>query len=450
MTVSSGAFWRTIMDEGEGLKLANLVTLSRGLLIVPIFALLLAGQPIAALVVYVLAASTDLVDGWLARREGRSSDYGAQLDAIVDNVFSLAILGFLLLAYPGLVQRHSLALIVLFGGPIAYLAVSWLLKAPIFDVSFLVGQGRRRSAVLPVAADGRDRIGGVVDRRRRSCGPKPVGADRLHPARRPGPERFTRLRPAPARPGGTAMITIPPAIQWGAGSAQARGPVVAGLDAGSARNAIGMHAGGYGVYSALAVATGQLPEHHRPDLRDTQPSAEIGPFPSWFDPAKIVTFDPWGHRVAADFAKQRRAGLDIRPTIAVTDGQLRMGEIDEALRQGRLRADGRILTAEGGIRVTKIAIEPVWWLPGVAARLGLAETDLRETLFRCTDGMYPALVDDPSRQVFLPPIGGTSVYLFGACLAARRPDDPHHLPRARRMQRLGRVRLRHLHLPPPI
>lgn len=91
-----------------------------------------------------------------------------------------------------------------------------------------------------------------------------------------------------------------------------------------------------------------------------------------------------------------------------------MGEIDEAMRRVRLRADGRILTAAGDIRVTKIAIEPVWWLPGVAARLGLAEADLREALFRCTDGMYPALIDDPARQVFLPPIGGTSVYLFGA------------------------------------
>ena len=210
------------------------------------------------------------------------------------------------------------------------------------------------------------------------------------------------------------MITIPPLIRWGAAAATTRGPVVAGLAAGPARNAIGMHAGGYGVYSALAVATGQLSERHQPDLRDTQPSAEIGPFPSWFDPAKIVTFDPWGHRVAMDFPRERRAGLDIRPTIAVTDGQLRMGEIDEALRLGRLRADAQILTAEGGIQVTKIAIEPVWWLPGVAARLGLTETDLRETLFRCTDGMYPALVEDPSRQVFLPPIGGTSVYLFGA------------------------------------
>jgi GTP cyclohydrolase II len=217
------------------------------------------------------------------------------------------------------------------------------------------------------------------------------------------------------------MILAPPVIRWGAKTAQARGPIVAGLDAGPARNAIGVHAGSYSVYSALAVATGALNPRHRPDLTDTEPSAAIGPFPSWFDPGKIVTFDPWGHRVATDFGDQRRQGMDIRPSISVTAGQLRMGEIDDALRRGRLRADGKFLTQSGDIRVTKIAIEPVWWLPGVAARLGLSETELRQALFRHTDGMYPALVDDPDRKVFLPPIGGTSVYLFGAALRLGEP-----------------------------
>ena len=46
--------------------------------------------------------------------------------------------------------------------------------------------------------------------------------------------------------------------------------------------------------------------------------------------------------------------------------------------------------------------------------MGLAEAALREALFRWTDGMYPALVENPERKVLLPPIGGTSVYLFGS------------------------------------
>ena len=128
MSLLAPPFLRRIVAEGDGLKLANVVTLSRAVLLVPTFALLLTGHPLAALAVYVLAASTDMVDGWLARRSGRSSAFGAQLDAVVDNLFSVAILGLLLLAYPGLERGHGLGLAVLFVGPIVYLVASWLLK----------------------------------------------------------------------------------------------------------------------------------------------------------------------------------------------------------------------------------------------------------------------------------------------------------------------------------
>ena len=128
MSPASGRLWRRVLAEDGGLKLANLVTLSRLLLVAPIFLLLALGHPFAALAVYGLAAATDLVDGWLARRSGRASAFGVQLDAAVDNGFSLAILGFLLMSYPGVADRHPLALAVLFGGPIAYLALSWLLR----------------------------------------------------------------------------------------------------------------------------------------------------------------------------------------------------------------------------------------------------------------------------------------------------------------------------------
>jgi phosphatidylglycerophosphate synthase len=121
------AFPLSLVVERGAFKPANAVTLSRGLLIAPIFGLLWAGQATAALALYVLAALTDLVDGWLARRFKQSSEFGAQLDAVVDNLFSVAILGFLALAYPGLIARQWLAAAVLFGGPVIYLGVSWLM-----------------------------------------------------------------------------------------------------------------------------------------------------------------------------------------------------------------------------------------------------------------------------------------------------------------------------------
>lgn len=125
-----------LFDEGGGLKLANLVTLSRGVLIVPILALLLAHQAAWALALYIVAALTDAVDGWLARRMGQASAFGAQLDAVVDNIFSLAILGFVVLAFPGLAGRQAVALMALALVPPAYLAVSWLLTRKVLMFHF--------------------------------------------------------------------------------------------------------------------------------------------------------------------------------------------------------------------------------------------------------------------------------------------------------------------------
>ena len=65
------------------------------------------------------------------------------------------------------------------------------------------------------------------------------------------------------------------------------------------------------------------------------------------------------------------AGVDIRPTIAVTKARLQLHELREAIEKGRLKVDGTIVHASGDVAVTKAAIDPVWHLPGVAARFGV-------------------------------------------------------------------------------
>ena len=203
---------------------------------------------------------------------------------------------------------------------------------------------------------------------------------------------------------------------------RSRGPVVATLHSTPGRNAIGTHSGAYSVYRALAVAAGQLDAGHRPDLTNTRPAVPIGPFPRWSDPDAIVSLDPWGHLTGEAFAEEIAAGQDVRPTIAVTRAHINMPEILDAVHAGRLRPDGDVLTAAGDVRVTKIAIEPVWWLPGVARRFGVHAADLRRALFEHTGGMFPELVTRPDLHVFLPPIGGTTVYLFGDPARLGRPE----------------------------
>jgi GTP cyclohydrolase II len=201
-------------------------------------------------------------------------------------------------------------------------------------------------------------------------------------------------------------------ITWGAPTAALRGPVIGSTTARSVRNVIGAHGGAYSIYRALAVSSGELNPLARPDLKDTGPLIEIGPHPSWVGD-KIVSLDPWGHRIAEDFKAEIEAGLDIRPTIAVTKACLTLPEVREAIELKRLAVDGVIVREGGEVGVIKVAVDPVWHLPGVAQRFGVSESDLRRTLFEQTGGMYPELVTRRDLHVFLPPIGGMTLYLFG-------------------------------------
>ena len=179
-------------------------------------------------------------------------------------------------------------------------------------------------------------------------------------------------------------------LQWGAEDPKVRGPVICSRLGASIkqRNALGAHSGSYSIYRALAIAMGTLSPTHRPSFTNTEPPVQIPPQPSWFDTKKIVSFDPWGHLVTQVFKKEiEELGLDVRPSIAVTKAHMKLSEIDETARKGELTIDGKILvksqplhnadgsvsTADPGVEivVSKAAVEPVWYLPGVAERFGM-------------------------------------------------------------------------------
>jgi GTP cyclohydrolase II len=189
--------------------------------------------------------------------------------------------------------------------------------------------------------------------------------------------------------------------------------VIASLSNRTHRNAIGTHSGSYALYRALATASGHLDRDHRPDLTNTLPPEKIGPFPSWFNADKIVSIDPWGAVVADVFKDYLKHGFDVRPTIAVTKAHINMPEITQAIVEGRLKIDGKVVHKNYDVAVTKAAVEPVWYLPGIAKRFGIKEGELRRVLFQETGGMFPELVTRSDLKVFLPPIGNTTVYMFG-------------------------------------
>jgi len=222
------------------------------------------------------------------------------------------------------------------------------------------------------------------------------------------PQRHIRLL---SHPGDYGVDPVP--IHWGAATPGERGPLIGTLGDPARRNVIGSHSGSYTVYRALAVAAGALDPEHQADLTDTRPTHTIGPFPQWHQPKRIVSLDPYGAIVQAAFHDYYAKGCDIRPTIAITAAHLILPEIAGAVAAGRLTVDGKVLLDGAEAVVTKAAIEPAWYLPGIAERFGVDEGRLRRVLFEETGGMFSELVTRGDLEVFLPPIGGQTVYLFG-------------------------------------
>lgn len=104
----SPALWLSLAGHGLGvglvavlmrrgyphdrLGLCNLVTLGRLALTAALLAPLAGGAaPWVVPVIAVVALSLDGVDGWLARREGLSSDFGARFDMEVDSALALIL-----------------------------------------------------------------------------------------------------------------------------------------------------------------------------------------------------------------------------------------------------------------------------------------------------------------------------------------------------------------------
>ena len=219
------------------------------------------------------------------------------------------------------------------------------------------------------------------------------------------------------------------------------------VNAGGDRNAIGAHGGSYALYRALAVSSGALNPIARPDLTNTSPVVEIGPFPQWSEPGRIVSLDPWGHRVAEEFRAGDRRGRRYPPDHrdhqgAADDFRARRSR-GERPPQGRRQDHARHRRCrrhQGGDRA------------------GLVSARHRRALRRRGRRAAPHAVRADRRHVSgtghaAGPLGVPAADRRHHALHFRRSgrgvgQAPHaRLPRARRMQRLRRVRLRHLHLP---
>ncbi len=89
------------------MKIANLFTGLRIVLMAPLFWLLLQGPGWWTLFVFLLAGLTDIADGYLARRLNQASRFGAFFDLLADRILTLVVGIGLIIAQP-----HNLPLII--------------------------------------------------------------------------------------------------------------------------------------------------------------------------------------------------------------------------------------------------------------------------------------------------------------------------------------------------
>lgn len=95
--------------------------------------------------------------------------------------------------------------------------------------------------------------------------------------------------------------------------------------------------------------------------------------------------DPLGHLAPWLYNDYiNKENVEIRPTIAITKAHMKLPELENSVKAGRLEVDGKICLNESGeLAVTKFAVEPVWYLPGVAERFGIGMLNNRFSKFYC-------------------------------------------------------------------
>jgi cardiolipin synthase len=104
-------------------QLPNVITVVRVLLVIPTAFCLLTGRYVEALALMAAAGASDAVDGWLARRLGVVSQFGAALDPLADKILvgvlfiALTVKGVLPLWVAGIAIGRDL---VILGGALVY------------------------------------------------------------------------------------------------------------------------------------------------------------------------------------------------------------------------------------------------------------------------------------------------------------------------------------------
>jgi len=111
-------------------NLPNAITIGRFLLVPIVIWAIASGQMLFAFWLFVVAAISDSVDGFLAKQLGMTSDFGAYLDPLADKAMLMSI--YVSLAIAGLLPLWIVIAVVSRDVMIlAAIVVSWLVDQPL-------------------------------------------------------------------------------------------------------------------------------------------------------------------------------------------------------------------------------------------------------------------------------------------------------------------------------
>mgnify|MGYP001546734263 FL=1 len=131
---------------------ANLLTLTR-VVLVPVFVVeYLVRAPVltGALAIFLLAALTDWLDGWVARRFAQQSAFGAFLDPVADKLMVVAALMLVVRSHPTLLTLLSAMLVILREVYVSALR-EWMASAGLRNVVAVAQIGKWKTATQMLA-----------------------------------------------------------------------------------------------------------------------------------------------------------------------------------------------------------------------------------------------------------------------------------------------------------
>ena len=121
------------------MTIPNLITIARLIMVPIVIAMILQGRWVTAFAVFVLAAVSDAVDGFIARNFDMRSELGAHLDPIADKALLVSI--YVTLAMVGSVPPWlAIAIVARDAMIIAAIMLSWVMNRPVAIKPRLIGK----------------------------------------------------------------------------------------------------------------------------------------------------------------------------------------------------------------------------------------------------------------------------------------------------------------------